>query len=150
MSFLVHRRLMVSIVWYLSLLWFVWLLILNKSRCVLLYSWACSSKIHEIVAHVGHNFDALHAQEVAQTAVFVGSPYTHAKDQWPHIVAKFPDRLIIFAPPGWEVDSGHRPCLDDENTGSKLSRYVQSLGRGAISCDPDHGIGILHRLDVPC
>ena len=37
----------------------------------------------------------------------------------------------------------------EQNTRSKLSRYVQSLGHRAIALDPDHGFGILHRLDVP-
>ena len=47
------------------------------------------------------------------------------------------------------VDCGHRPCLDEQNIVSKLSRYVQSLGHRATALDPDHNFGILHRLDVP-
>ena len=39
--------------------------------------------------------------------------------------------------------------MDEQNTSSTLSRYVQSLGHQAIAFDPDHGFGFLHRLDVP-
>ena len=36
-------------------------------------------RIHEVVTHVGHTFDALHAEQIAHTLIFVDGPYAVAK-----------------------------------------------------------------------
>ena len=41
------------------------------------------------------------------------------------------------------------PYLDEQNSGAKLSCYVQSLGQWATEFDPYHDLGFLHRIDVP-
>ena len=41
------------------------------------------------------------------------------------------------------------PYLDEQNSGAKLSCYVQSLGQWAIALDSEHAFGFLHRIDVP-
>ena len=35
--------------------------------------------IHEVVTHVGHTFDAFHAEKIAQTFIFVDGPYAVVK-----------------------------------------------------------------------
>ena len=106
--------------------------------------------IHEVVTHVGHTFDALQAQEVEQTyAVLAESGQTSCGEKQPYIVATFSDRLVIYKPPGWQVDCEHMPYLDEQNNGAKLSCYVQSLGQWATEFDPYHDFGFLHRIDVP-
>lgn len=63
----------------------------------------------------------------------------------PRVVFEFRGMLVFFKPPGWEVDDE-----DSRARGRRLSRYLQwRYPWSAVSRDPEHAFGIIHRLDLP-
>ena len=63
----------------------------------------------------------------------------------PHVELDLEDMMVVFKPPGWEVDTA------DVGGARWLSRYVQGLlpwPKRPISFDVSHSYGFLHRLDT--
>ena len=63
----------------------------------------------------------------------------------PHVELDLEDMMVVFKPPGWEVDTA------DGGGARWLSRYVQGLlpwPKCPISFDVSHSYGFLHRLDT--
>ena len=59
--------------------------------------------IHDVAIHVGHTLDALHVKNAAHIPISIDGPCIFAKHS-PYIVATCSDPLIIYKPPGWQVD----------------------------------------------
>ncbi|CAE8588868.1 unnamed protein product [Polarella glacialis] len=67
----------------------------------------------------------------------------------PKVVLELSDRLVVYKPPGWQVDDGQ----DEAGTGRGwLSSFLHALlpaRQWPILSDDSHFRGFLHRLDVP-
>ena len=71
--------------------------------CARMLSTRMLETIHDVAIHVGHTRDALHVKNAAHVPISIGGPCIAAKRS-PYIVATCSDRLIIYKPPGWQVD----------------------------------------------
>ncbi|CAE8588630.1 unnamed protein product [Polarella glacialis] len=70
-----------------------------------------------------------------------------AEEDEPRVALDLPDRLVIYKPPGWEVDDAA-----EVSSGQSLSAYLRRLQvtrQSPIVGDARHQFGFLHRLDVP-
>ncbi|CAE8658037.1 unnamed protein product, partial [Polarella glacialis] len=59
------------------------------------------------------------------------------------------DRLVVYKPPGWEVDSSVEVGTDGAHSLSKFVSSVCPPSFRALASDLVHGRGFVHRLDVP-
>lgn len=84
-----------------------------------------------------------------KTQILMQSKSAPSYTDEPSIILNLPDRLVLWKPPGWEVQRDHD---QGETLWKQLSSYLQGLlpsRQWPLIFDPKHCYGLIHRLDVP-
>ncbi|CAE8699965.1 unnamed protein product, partial [Polarella glacialis] len=135
------------------------------TSAALLLLWACSfagqlmnsaAQCAQMLLHrIGRSLDQRASSAVIASCAVVlplsGTPPDGDDGDLPSVVLELPDRLVLYKPPGWQVDDGQDDPRDKPER-DRLSSFVHLLlppQRWPIVDDVQHQRGFLHRLDVP-
>ncbi|CAE7595563.1 EMB2654, partial [Symbiodinium natans] len=113
-------------------------------------AWATADAARSSLSQLGArlDLDSLKLLPVAsgQSGQVPSAPSSAA----PFVKAEVADVLVVFKPPGWEVDLGPQEASREKG---RLSEFVLSMYprcHSSLLSDVSKQHGFLHRLDVPC
>ncbi|CAE8624875.1 unnamed protein product, partial [Polarella glacialis] len=108
-----------------------------------------AKRAHELLLRIGRGLDEGKAVEVAYSVLALCNDRATYPEGLPQVALQLQDRLVIWKPPGWEVE---RTGEVDGSQPAQLLGYLQGLQghrNQPLAFDAEHHYGFMHRLDVP-